>query len=178
MQPAHPFGFLALAIEESVHRACQAHLLETPTQGEASAVQSDVHIAQCGPQARRRPLARLAQQIDAPDHISIGRRESRQDLVQAGAHRLGRLGINNPTQAFELELGREMLPLASTPALAQVIHQRGHEDPAQPGVQRARVTEVLGAFESANGEALEHVFRILFTDPSGQESDDDPTPLN
>ncbi|CAD5291163.1 hypothetical protein BOS5A_180129 [Bosea sp. EC-HK365B] len=122
------FGLFAMAIQEPVHWAGSAHLLETFPQRLPAAMQSNGHIVQRSPETCRQALTWLPEDIRTPDDIGVFRFQCRQYAIEAVADRRIELLIDGVV----LDVRLIDYDFASTPScrFSLIVGNCRRQDPA------------------------------------------------
>src|SRR6516165_11436926 len=126
------FGLVAPTIEKAVHWTSQAHLLESFLQRMTSAMNSNSDVIKRNAEASGDPLARLTENVGAPNDVGICGLEGRQQLVETVANDPIQFRVRLDTVTLKLGLLHRNLPAARSQGAALVVNYRGREDATEP----------------------------------------------
>lgn len=134
MHVPNAFSLFTSAVKETVHGASKTHFFQSLPQCLAASVKPHCDIVQRRAEACGYSLSRFAQDIGAPDDISIVCLESRQQLIEAVTYHPVdlRVGCDCLTREFEILLFHQNLPAPMPDRAALVIGDCRRQDPAKP----------------------------------------------
>ncbi len=156
--------------------AAQTGFLQARPERLAPAMEADGDVVDGHAEARRDTVARLPDQIGAPDNLGILRLESRQDPVQAVADYRVDLGGDREGAGVHVRLVQGDLPPPGFPHHALVVGNRGRQHAREPSADPLHVAQVAGSLKGTQCKPLEYFLGCLAAAEAADEISQEVVP--
>lgn len=143
-----------------MYRAGSAHLFQTLFERRPSTMKSDIDIVQRGTETNRQTVAWLSQYVGSPDDFGVFGFEGWQEPMHAVAYCCIQFRVRSRCDVPNVDLIAIDLPSFSPGCCPLMINQGGCKDTSQPSAHRLDITQLIYAFECAQGKTLQDFLRL------------------